>query len=156
MRYILTIVWFVAMFVRECYINWFFYIIFWMLLLLVVLLPSLVFWMSYLNWPILAGTKHLKSIDYSVNVPVLSKHIKLTNPPIKTLFGEIQNIFLAFNFSTAWIIPIVILTVKASCTVIVIISKNLMIISLGRITPYNRTTIIEYKNIVIQNRNAKI
>jgi hypothetical protein len=34
----------------------------------------------------------------SVKVPVLSKQAKFTLPPEITLFGEIQNISLFFNF----------------------------------------------------------
>jgi hypothetical protein len=47
-------------------------------------------WIGSLKVPYIAGAQHLKSIYSYVSVPVLSKQIKSTSPPIMTLFGETQ------------------------------------------------------------------
>ncbi len=64
-----------------------------------------------------------------MRVPVLSKQACLTLPPEIILLGEIQKIYFFFNFYRAKIIPNVILTGNPGGTVIVIKSRNFIIIS---------------------------
>jgi len=67
----------------------------------------------------------------SVRVPVLSKHAKLTAPPVMILFESIQNILRFLSLLIALRIPIVILTGNAGGTVIAIKSKNYVKMSSG-------------------------
>lgn len=68
----------------------------------------------------------MKSMKSSVRVPVLSKQSMFIMPPTIVLFGEVQKICFCFIFSSAKIIPNVILTGKPGGTVTVIRSRNFM------------------------------
>jgi len=64
-----------------------------------------------------------------VKVPVLSKQACFTLPPEMILLGEIQKIPLSLSFYKAKMIPKVMLTGNPGGTVMVMRSKNFMIMS---------------------------
>lgn len=75
--------------------------------------------------PFTEGISLNTSIWLSVMVPVLSKQIMFTIPPVIILFGDMQNMFFFRNFSIANIIPNVMLTGNPGGTVMVIRSRSL-------------------------------
>lgn len=88
-------------------------------------------------------------------MPVLSKQLKLTTPPVITLDSSMQKIDLFFNFSIAYITPKAILTGKAGGTVITIRSKNLMKMSKGATTLLRWFIIPKYVKMATKNKKNK-